>query len=402
MSLSDGYILIFNLINIYISSLSNSNCRRFFRSLCIASKVDKAIELAKEALEDGNCCVIGLQSTGEARAKGAALVSGMGDSGGDFADFVSAPNEDLKRIIMMLFPLPPKPAGILAPVFLNNAVKDDNVEEEEEEEDDDNDVTVDNDVCSRYKIGATVSKVFVDEEIGEERPFSGNVIGYDKEENLYKIKYEDGDEEEINEVDLSKIIDDEGSGKRQAKTSNKLQGKRKGKKKSCTLDSDSDTDFNMASGNDDDDDDDESFNGDSEEDDESLKGVIDEVESDDGVAIQGKRSKSNRVDRNPKSKKRSKSSKNKKIRWDEIDLNLDVTASVENERLVNYRRAVEKIKQVSLLMLLLFSPNLDGILSISLLRQYASILMRSIILSSQPTPSTVSSMNSEAQTRLLN
>jgi hypothetical protein len=345
--------------------------------------------------------VIGLQSTGEARAKGAALVSGMGDSGGDFADFVSAPNEDLKRIIMMLFPLPSKPAGILAPVFLNNAVKDDNVEEEEEEEDDDNDATVNNDVCSRYKIGATVSKVFVDEKIGKERPFSGNVIGYDKEEKLYKIKYEDGDEEEIGEVDLSKIIDDEGSGKRQAKASNKLQGKRKGKKMSCTLDSDSDTDFDMASGNDDDDDD-ESFKGDSEEDDESLKGVIEEVESDDGVAIPGKRSKSNREDRNPKSKKRPKSSKNKKIRWDEIDLNLDVTASVENERLVNYRRAVEKIKQVSLLMLLLFSPNLDGILSISLLRQYVSILMRSIILSSQPTPLTVSSMNSEAQTRLPN
>ena len=343
--------------------------------------------------------MIGLQSTGEARAKGAALVSGMGDSGGDFADFVSAPNEDLKRIIMMLFPLPPKPAGILAPVFLNNAVKDDNVEEEEE--DDDDDATVNNVVCSRYKIGATVSKVFVDEKIGKERPFSGNVIGYDKEEKLYKIKYEDGDEEEIGEVDLSKIIDDEGSDKRQDKASNKLQGKRKGKKKSCTRDSDSDTDFNMASGNDDDDDD-ESFKGDSEEDDESLKGVIEEVESDDGVAFPGKRSKSNREDCNPKSKKRPKSSKDKKIRWDEIDLNLDVTESVENERLSNYRRAVEKIKQVSLLMLLLFSPNLDGILSISLLRQYVSILMRSIILSSQLTPSTVSSMNSEAQTRLPN
>ena len=36
--------------------------QRFFRSLCIASKVDKAIELAKKAVnEDGHCCVIGLQ-----------------------------------------------------------------------------------------------------------------------------------------------------------------------------------------------------------------------------------------------------------------------------------------------------------------------------------------------------
>jgi hypothetical protein len=43
----------------------------FFHSLCITSKVDKAIELSKEAINDGKCVVIGLQSTGEARAQGA-------------------------------------------------------------------------------------------------------------------------------------------------------------------------------------------------------------------------------------------------------------------------------------------------------------------------------------------
>ena len=37
--------------------------QRFFRSLCIAAKVDTAIELAQRAAhEDGHCCVIGLQS----------------------------------------------------------------------------------------------------------------------------------------------------------------------------------------------------------------------------------------------------------------------------------------------------------------------------------------------------
>jgi hypothetical protein len=78
-----------------------SSHQRFFRSLCIASKVDKAVELAKKAVhEEGHCCVIGLQSTGEARAKGAAKSSGINlDKGsGTFDDFVSAPNEDLKRI----------------------------------------------------------------------------------------------------------------------------------------------------------------------------------------------------------------------------------------------------------------------------------------------------------------
>ena len=95
--------------------------QRFFRALCIASKVDTAISTAKQALEDGHCCIIGLQSTGEARAKGAARTSGLSDEGGSFGEaFVSAPNEDLKRTIMQMFPLPPKPAGVIAPEFLNH------------------------------------------------------------------------------------------------------------------------------------------------------------------------------------------------------------------------------------------------------------------------------------------
>ena len=103
-----------------------SSHQRFFRSLCIASKVDTAISTAKKALEDGHCCVIGLQSTGEARAKGAAKVAGLGDDGGSFGEaFVSAPNEDLKRTIMQMFPLPPKPAGVIAPEFLNHLKKED-------------------------------------------------------------------------------------------------------------------------------------------------------------------------------------------------------------------------------------------------------------------------------------
>ena len=38
--------------------------------------MDTAIDIAKKALEEGNCCVIGLQSTGEARSKGAAATAG--------------------------------------------------------------------------------------------------------------------------------------------------------------------------------------------------------------------------------------------------------------------------------------------------------------------------------------
>ena len=73
--------------------------------------------------------MIGLQSTGEARAQGAAKAAGINaDEGGDLDAFVSAPNEDLKRIIMQLFPLPPKPAGVIAPEFLNPLKKDELLE----------------------------------------------------------------------------------------------------------------------------------------------------------------------------------------------------------------------------------------------------------------------------------
>ena len=113
--------------------------QRFFRSLCIASKVDKAIELAKKAVhEDGHCCVIGLQSTGEARAKGAAKSAGLNaDRGGEFDEFVSAPNEDLKRIIMQMFPLPPKPQGVVAPEFLNVLKNEDDANASSDTDEDD-------------------------------------------------------------------------------------------------------------------------------------------------------------------------------------------------------------------------------------------------------------------------
>lgn len=41
--------------------------QRFFKYMCIAAKVPEVIKLAKKALMDGKCVVIGLQSTGEAR-----------------------------------------------------------------------------------------------------------------------------------------------------------------------------------------------------------------------------------------------------------------------------------------------------------------------------------------------
>lgn len=62
---------------------------------------------------------------------------------------------------------------------------------------------------------------------------------------------------------------------------------------------------------------------------------------------QGKRR--SKRDRNPKPKKRKLSSgkgtERERQPWDEISLDLDVTESVVNERLVNYLKAAEKIQK---------------------------------------------------------
>jgi len=43
--------------------------QRFYRSMLMAAKVESVAQLSKEALNDGMCVVIGLQSTGEASAE---------------------------------------------------------------------------------------------------------------------------------------------------------------------------------------------------------------------------------------------------------------------------------------------------------------------------------------------
>lgn len=58
--------------------------QRFFKYLCIASKVKYAVEAAHEAIKNGKCVVIGLQSTGEART-----LEEFNIQGGELIDFVS-------------------------------------------------------------------------------------------------------------------------------------------------------------------------------------------------------------------------------------------------------------------------------------------------------------------------
>ncbi|RZR78496.1 hypothetical protein BHM03_00003860 [Ensete ventricosum] len=78
---------------------------RFFRHLCMSAKVPAAVRLAKQALAEGKCVVIGLQSTGEARTEEAVTKY----QGLELDDFVSGPRELLLKLVEENYPLPPKP-----------------------------------------------------------------------------------------------------------------------------------------------------------------------------------------------------------------------------------------------------------------------------------------------------
>ena len=64
-----------------------------------------------------DCCVIGLQSTGEAAANDAAKKSGVKDEA-VMGDFVSAPQQALRKTILSVFPPAPKHRGVIAPDFI--------------------------------------------------------------------------------------------------------------------------------------------------------------------------------------------------------------------------------------------------------------------------------------------
>jgi hypothetical protein len=62
--------------------------QRFFKYLCISAKVSVCVRMALEAVRNGKCVIIGLQSTGEARTLEAIDdATSFGQS--DLTDFVS-------------------------------------------------------------------------------------------------------------------------------------------------------------------------------------------------------------------------------------------------------------------------------------------------------------------------
>ncbi|KAL4201430.1 hypothetical protein AMTRI_Chr02g216010 [Amborella trichopoda] len=87
-----------------IEALLEAKMTRFFRHMCMSAKVPAAVRLAKQALAEGKCVVIGLQSTGEARTEEAVTKYGL-----ELDDFVSGPRELLIKLVEENYPLPTKP-----------------------------------------------------------------------------------------------------------------------------------------------------------------------------------------------------------------------------------------------------------------------------------------------------
>ncbi|CAH8619980.1 unnamed protein product [Dicrocoelium dendriticum] len=75
--------------------------QRFFKYLCIAAKLDACVELTKASLKDGNCVVIGLQSTGEAKT-----LEQVEELGSDLGDYVSTTKGVFQSLVEKYFPIP--------------------------------------------------------------------------------------------------------------------------------------------------------------------------------------------------------------------------------------------------------------------------------------------------------
>ncbi|CAH8577190.1 unnamed protein product [Schistosoma rodhaini] len=75
--------------------------QRFFKYLCIAAKVETCVEIAKTAVDEGKCVVIGLQSTGEAKT-----LEQVEEYGLELGEFVSTAKGVFQCLVEKYFPTP--------------------------------------------------------------------------------------------------------------------------------------------------------------------------------------------------------------------------------------------------------------------------------------------------------
>eukprot|EP00984_Skeletonema_dohrnii_P012712 scaffold5190_cov92-Skeletonema_dohrnii-CCMP3373.AAC.2 len=251
---------------------------------------------------------------------------------------------------MMMFPLPPKPRGVIAPVFLNvNKSKDD--------DDDMEDSTTPS--GQRFELGKVILKEFEDPSTGKMRMYEGTIKKYFDDEQLYNVEFEDGDSEDMTEAEVAMCVEDEESGKatfsgrssRSARRKKvnysevnvdkdgntggsrgmKRKPSKKGRKSANKKRRGANSSISMANS---DDESDFEYEAEQDEDDDTIDADDDAFDTTGG----GKQPARG------KSKKGKGKGPIKRIQWDEIDLSLDTSASVENERMVEYRKACEKVK----------------------------------------------------------
>lgn len=79
----------------------------FFKSLCVSLKVDAAINITKQALEENKSVIIGMQSTG-----GSLMAQSLATDD-DPSDFIQSTAMILKRLRFRIFPIPEKPQTII-------------------------------------------------------------------------------------------------------------------------------------------------------------------------------------------------------------------------------------------------------------------------------------------------
>ena len=77
--------------------------------------------------------------------------------------------------------------------------------------------TNNNTTAQKYGVGTAVSKEFYDKDIDKFRSYSGKVISYNINNMLYRIRYEDNDEEDLSEKKLSKIVIGKGISSKHSK-----------------------------------------------------------------------------------------------------------------------------------------------------------------------------------------
>ena len=74
-----------------------------------------------------------------------------------------------------------------------------------------------NNTTQKYGVDTAVSKEFYDKDIDKFRSFSGKVISYNINNMLYRIRYDDDDEEDLSEKKLAKIVIGKGISSKHSK-----------------------------------------------------------------------------------------------------------------------------------------------------------------------------------------